>query len=188
MDFAIQDMPQDETIIAQAARVLTLAMSINWPDAWPTQEEALEEVHEMMAEDRVCRVALAGDRVLGWIGGIPEYDGNVWELHPLVVHPDYQSKGVGSALVKDLESQVATRGALTLMLGTDDENGATSLSDTDLYADLLGALASLHTLKQHPYDFYVKHGFKVIGVMPDANGRGKPDIYLGKRIENTAKS
>lgn len=184
MEFVIQDMPQNETIIAQAAQVLTLAMRINWPDAWPTQPEALEEVHEMMAEDRVCRVALAGETVLGWIGGIPEYDGNVWELHPLVVHPDYQNMGVGSALVKDLEAQVAARGALTLMLGTDDVNGATSLSAQDLYDDLLGALAQIQTHKQHPYDFYIKMGFKVIGVMPDANGRGKPDIYLGKRIQS----
>ena len=183
MNFTIQDMPHEEKYIEQAAKILTLAMAINWPDAWPTQPEALEEVHEMLAEDRICRVALDGETVLGWIGGIPEYDGNVWELHPIVIHPDYQSKGLGAALVKDLEEQVAQRGGLTLMLGTDDVTNCTSLADTDLYEDLLSSLANLKTLKQHPYDFYIKQGFKVIGVMPDANGRGKPDIYMGKRIK-----
>jgi aminoglycoside 6'-N-acetyltransferase I len=183
MNFIIRDMPRDEKSIEEAAKILNLAMAINWPSAWSTIPEALAEVHEMLAEDRICRAAMDGETVLGWIGGISAYDGNVWELHPMAVHPDYQSKGIGTALVKDLEQQVAKRGALTLMLGTDDESDCTTLSGIDLYEDLPGAIARIKTLKQHPYDFYSKLGFKVIGVVPDANGRGKPDIIMGKRIE-----
>jgi aminoglycoside 6'-N-acetyltransferase I len=184
MDFVIREMPQDETSIQQAGEVLFLAIRANWPDAWPTIEEAVEEVREMLDPERICRAAILGERVIGWIGGIPEYDGNVWELHPMAVHPDFQAKGIGSALVQDLEREVAKHGALTLMLGTDDVLDCTSLAGVDLYEDLPSKINALHTLKQHPYDFYIKHGFKVIGVMPDANGRGKPDIYLGKRIES----
>jgi aminoglycoside 6'-N-acetyltransferase I len=184
MEFVIRDMPQDETSIQQAAEVLFLAFRINWPTAWPSLEEGIEEVREMLDAERICRAAILDNRVVGWIGGIPEYDGNVWELHPMAVHPDYQGKGIGSALVTDLEREVAKRGALTLMLGTDDENEATSLSQADLYDDLPSKINQLHTLKQHPYDFYSKHGFKVIGVVPDANGRGKPDIIMAKRIES----
>ena len=62
------------------------------------------------------------ETVLGWIGGIRQYDGNVWELHPLVVKPSYQGQGIGRALVTDLEEQVRQRGGLTLWLGTDDED------------------------------------------------------------------
>src|SRR5262245_17032103 len=141
MDFQIRDLPNEDNAIHQAAEILVAAMAINWPDAWPSLDDGLEEVHEMLAKDRICRAAMAGEKVLGWIGGIPEYDGNVWELHPMAVHPDYQNNGIGSALVRDLEQQVAARGALTLMLGTDDENNATSLSSLDLYEDILGYLA-----------------------------------------------
>jgi len=34
----------------------------------------------------------------------------------------------------------------------------------------------------HQSGFYLKLGYKLIGVMPDANGRGKPDLYFGKRL------
>ena len=75
--------------------------------------------------------------VLGWIGGIPSYGGNVWELHPLVVRPGFQRLGIGRALVADLEAHVRERGGPTLWLGTDDEAGMTTLSGVDLYPSVL---------------------------------------------------
>lgn len=33
-----------------------------------------------------------------------------------------------------------------------------------------------------PHGFYEKLGFMIVGVMPDANGIGKPDIYMAKRV------
>jgi len=35
------------------------------------------------------------------------------------------------------------------------------------------------------YEFYQKLGFVIVGVMPDANSVGKPDIYLAKRVGNS---
>ncbi|MBK9928245.1 MAG: GNAT family N-acetyltransferase [Anaerolineales bacterium] len=38
---------------------------------------------------------MAGN-LLGIIGGIPQHDGHIWELHPLAVQPNKQGQGSGS--------------------------------------------------------------------------------------------
>jgi aminoglycoside 6'-N-acetyltransferase I len=181
--FSIADLvPGDEEAVRQTAELLVKGFRDDWPEAWPDMDAALREVRESFGEDRISRVAL--DRsgvVLGWIGGIPSYDGNVWELHPLVVRPDLQRRGIGRALVADLEERVRERGALTLWLGSDDDTGMTTLSGVDLYPNVLEHLANIENLRGHPYEFYQKLGFSIIGAMPDANGPGKPDIYMAKR-------
>ena len=177
----------DEGTICQAATLLTEGIKEHSADGWPDMEEALEEVREFLEPDHISRVAVdAEGTVLGWIGGAPRYDGRVWELHPLVVHPAHQRQGIGRALVADLEDRVRERGGLTLWLGTDDEDDRTTLSGVDLYPDPLAHLARIQNLRGHPYEFYRKVGFVLVGVMPDANGWGRPDIYMAKRIQQRA--
>ncbi len=152
-------------------------------DAYRDLNAARREVSESLTPDRLSRVALdAAGKVAGWIGGISMYDGRVWELHPLFVAPPHRGRGVGRALVRDLESLVEARGALTLFLGTDDERDETSLSGVDLYDDLPARIRGVRNLKGHPYEFYEHLGFRIVGVVPDANGRGRPDIFMAKRI------
>ena len=173
--------PSDEAAIQQVARVVVEAFRDHTP-SWSDLASAEAEVRESFARDRVSRVAREGDVVIGWIGGIKEYDGHAWELHPLAVDPARHGEGVGRALVADLERQVAARGATTLYLGADDEDGRTSLSDTDLYPDPLEHLANIENPGRHPYEFYRACGFSLVGVIPDANGPGKPDILMAKRL------
>jgi len=131
----------------------------------------------------LSRVAIDDDGVLlGWIGGIEHYNGHVWELHPLAVQPDKQGRGIGKALVEDFEEQVRLRGGLTITLGSDDEDDMTSLSNTDLYEDLWDKIKSIGNLKRHPFEFYQKMGYVITGVVPDANGPGKPDIIMSRRV------
>lgn len=185
MTIRIIDLTADnEQAIQQAAELLVIGFREMAPDAWPDMQAGLDEVHEALEPGRICRIALdeAGN-VVGWIGGIiGGYDNHVWELHPLVVHPNAQGQGIGRALVLDLEAQVKQRGALTLMLGTDDEMNMTSLSGVDLYDNLWDKIHHIRNLKNHPYSFYEKIGFSIVDVMPDANGPGKPDIIMAKRL------
>jgi len=174
---------EDGVYIQQAAQILVDAFKADWPDAWPDVDSALEEIQEMLTEDHICRVALdAEGLVVGWIGGIPEYDGNVWELHPLAVAPKKQGQGIGRALVMDFEQQVAARGGITIMLGSDDETDMTSLSGVDLYTDVWEHITNIQNKRWHPFTFYQKMGFVIVGVIPDANGFGKPDILMAKRV------
>src|SRR5207302_1666798 len=124
--------------------LLVEAFREGWPEAWPDMDEALEEVGESFGADRISRVAVDDDgTVLGWIGGISQYDGNVWELHPLAVSPPHQQKGIGRALVADLEDQVRARGGITITLGSDDETGMTTLSGVDLYPNVWEHIARI---------------------------------------------
>ena len=180
--------PKDGHRHAEVAALLIAAFRSYPPDVWPSlEEDAPQEVQESLEPDRISLIALGADgAVRGWVGGRPTYDGHVWELHPLVVHPDRQRRGIGRALVSALEERVRARGALTLWLGTDDEAGSTSLGATDLYPDPLAHLARIRNLQGHVYAFYEKVGFTIVGVMPDANGWGKPDIYMARRVQPTA--
>lgn len=175
--------PGDEQLVRAVAGLLVEGFAENWPDAWPDLASGVAEVRESFGEDRISRIAVGEDgTVLGWIGGISEYDGNVWELHPLVVSREHQQKGVGRALVADLEERVRERGGLTVRLGSDDVSNQTTLSGVDLYTNVCEHISNVRNLRRHPYEFYQKLGYTIVGVMPDANGIGKPDIYMAKRV------
>ena len=175
---------ENEHVIKQAAQLMVDAFREHWPEAWPTLEDGLQEVNEMLDEQRICRVALDEEGNLsGIIGGIPQYDGHVWELHPLAVQPAIHGQGIGRALVEDFEEQVRSRGGLTITLGSDDEDNMTSLSGVDLYENLWDKVKNIRNLKNHPFEFYQKMGYIITGVVIDANGVGKPDIIMSKRVE-----
>ena len=167
-----------------AARLLVESFRDHWPDAWPTLEDALEEVDECL-EIGPTRAAIGADGgLLGWIGIRPMYS-RVWELHPLAVAETARRRGIGRALVEVAERLAADRGALTLQLGSDDEDDMTSLAGVDLYPNPLEHLSRITNKRDHPFGFYVRCGFAVTGVVPDANGFGKPDILMCKRVGRT---
>lgn len=172
----------DEEGIEQAAAALVAGFREHSPKAWPDLESAHTEVLEALEPEKICRAAYSDDgMMLGWVGGFLSY-ARVWELHPLVVLPHMQGQGVGRALVADFEAHVRDKGGLTILLGSDDEDDMTTLSGVDLYPDIGAHIARIRNLRGHPYEFYQKCGFVIVGVVPDANGYGKPDILLAKRV------
>ena len=93
-DFEIQIITlsaDNERAIKQVAALLIEGFKTHAPHAWPHMPAALEEVRESFGEDRISRIAIDHNgKIVGWIGGLSHYDGNVWEIHPLVVKPSRQ--------------------------------------------------------------------------------------------------
>ena len=170
----------NETQITQAAQILTDSL----PIGWPTFQDAMDEIKDLLIPKNILLAIVVNDIVLGW-GGIlaPVYNGNVFELHPLAVRSDRRNQGIGGAIVTALEDEARMQGGLTMHIGADDErdDGETSFANVDLYDDLPRKITNFNP-RMHQSGFYLKLGYKIIGVMPDANGIGKPDIYFGKRI------
>ena len=165
----------------EAAAVLIDALA-HAPSAWPNLVAARAEVETFLAGDeRFAIAAIESGRVQGWIGAIRQSP-HAWELHPLVVRPERQGRGCGTLLVRALEDQARAASVTTVWLGTDDDFGATNLFGADLYPNVLDRLQKLAPVGRHPFVFYRKRGYAVVGAIPDASGFGKPDILMAKRI------
>jgi aminoglycoside 6'-N-acetyltransferase I len=167
--------------LRQAAQTLS--------DAFAGTRSALAQLHAANAEvqsfrddpERFAVAAFDGPAVIAWIGWIAAYS-HAWELHPLVVAPARQRQGIGTFLVGELERRARAAGVLTLILGADDESGGTNLYGVDLFPDVLHHARTTQQTTRHPIAFYRRLGFEVVGVLPDVNGFGRPDILMAKRL------
>ncbi|MGH7573540.1 MAG: GNAT family N-acetyltransferase [Longimicrobiales bacterium] len=74
------------------------------PGGWPEMEAARAEVAQVLSNG-FARAAVETGLLLGWIGGLPQYHGRVWELHPILVRRDLRRRGVGRALVQVFEGE-----------------------------------------------------------------------------------
>ncbi|MBM3650457.1 MAG: GNAT family N-acetyltransferase [Alphaproteobacteria bacterium] len=178
VDFATLDQVQRR----EAAAVLRGALA-SFASGYAGPGEAEAEVALLSNQEAwLGYAALEDGRVAGWIGAIRAYS-HGWELHPLVVAPARQRNGIGSALLTALEARARREGILALFLGSDDDYGGTTLYGHDLWSDVGHHSATVQpTARGHALSFYRRHGFQVIGVLPDVNGFGRPDILLAKRL------
>lgn len=174
----VQEFPRnDRDFFRQGAELLREC----FPQAYGG-ELGEEEMAQCLEEGRIALMAEEAGQLVGFVGAISQYGVTAWELHPLAVTASCRGKGIGTALVDRLEQVCAARGCITLYLGTDDEFGQTTLSQGDLFDDTFRKIESIQNLGGHPYEFYQKRGFQIVGVLPDANGPGKPDIWMAKRV------
>jgi aminoglycoside 6'-N-acetyltransferase I len=157
-------------------------ISHSFPHAYPTIKEGREVVSTITEHGSIALVAIQKQHVIGIIGAIPQYGVTGWELHPLAVDPSFRKQNIGRQLVEALEEKVRLLGGVMIYLGTDDEFDQTSLSGVDLFDEMYEKIKAIENHKNHPYSFYVKCGYQITGLMPDANGLGRPDIIMSKRI------
>lgn len=166
----------------EAARALREALD-HLPSGYQAPGEAEAEVERRLTDEVwLGFAAIVGNRLVGWIGAIRTYS-HGWEIHPLVVAPDRQRRGIGSALLLALEARARSEGVLTLFLGSDDDYGGTSLFGRNLWPGVLSHVAATEaTARGHALTFYRRHGYEIVGLLPDVNGAGRPDILLAKRL------
>ena len=77
------------------AQILTDAL----PQGWPTLECAMKTVKTLDIPRNSILAITEGDDVIAWGGIMPDYDGRVFEIHPLVVRADKRGQGVGATLI-----------------------------------------------------------------------------------------
>jgi aminoglycoside 6'-N-acetyltransferase I len=165
---------------AEAARILREA--IRGPSYKQAGEAEAEVARFFGNPDRFAIAAIDGADLIGWVGGVRDYPTSL-QLHPLVVDPPRHRRGVGRKLVAALEAQAVAEGYLAVHLGADDEFGGTNLFEIDAFPDPLATLAMIAPSAQgHAFFFYRRLGFIPVGIIPDANGFGRPDLLLSKRL------
>ncbi len=178
----IIDATENENLNKQMAEILLDGFSDTGTTSWQTLKECLKEIEDSLVDEKISRIAVdENNKVLAWTIGAEIYD-VTWELALLVVRRDKKLKGIGRKMLEDFEQQVLKLGGRTVFLGSDDENNRTSLGGIELYPNPLEHLANVKNIGGHPYEFYQKCGYTITGIIPHANGFGKPDIWLAKQL------
>jgi aminoglycoside 6'-N-acetyltransferase I len=180
----------DQAALRQAAELLVDLLD------WPSLDAALEEVRACVEPGKIARVAVAGETVLGWIGG-QRYESDIWELHPLVVREEHQRLGIGRRLVADLEERMRVCGVTAVVVGGDVIRDEAALAPLAAYSiELAGIVASLRRSGVVPLDigaclpqdayqhtFYERCGYVIVGIVPIENAAG--NVYMAKEIRQS---
>jgi aminoglycoside 6'-N-acetyltransferase I len=186
MEIAYVDLAASDHYRHGAAEILRTAFLDKGNSAWPDTASALKEVEECIVPPNFALGAVADGALMGWVGLRPMYE-KTWELHPLAVSPAVQGKGIGRALMEAVERKAKEAGIIGIALGTDDEHGRTSLSQKAISVDigeakLFELIGNIKNIQNHPYEFYKKCGYMIVGIIPNANGKNKPDIWMWKGL------
>jgi len=167
----------------QAIRLLleTFPKANMWPDL--DEETAIETVNESIADENICIGIKINNELIGWGCLCPDYWDKTWELHPFAISTKFQGKGYGQMLMGKIEKLAQEKGAIGIILGSGDEGKLTSLSEKEINEEnIFEEIKNIKNNKNHPYEFYKKCGFIIIGIVPDAYGSGKTDIIMWKKI------
>ena len=183
MEYEFCNISESEETKIQAAEILYITFVEYNENLWlKNMEEATEEVEECIKEENICIGIKINGKLIGWAGLKPMYD-KTWELHPIVIKKEFQGKEYGKKLLNEIEKNALNNGIIGIVAGSDDETNSTSLSDKEINGkNIFEEIKNIKNYKNHPYEFYQKCGYTIIGIIPNANGQNKPDIWLWKDI------
>ncbi len=171
---------KQQTVFNQDAKACVTILVNAFPERFG-KTAAREMILSFIRGENLLYVAIDQDEIIGFAGALKRQYSTAYELHMMVIKPAHRFRGVGTRLLDILEDKLRARKVLTMFLGSDDEGCKTSLSQTNLYENTLDKLATIEAIG-HPFLFYQKQGYKVVGVLPDAHGEGRPDILMAKRL------
>jgi len=182
MEYKFCKINESEDTKKEAAKILyeTFAGIGSWPEL--NIESAINEVNECIADEFICFGIKIENKLIGWIGLRPMYE-KTWELHPIVIKKEFHGKGFGKILLDEMEKIAQEKEIIGIVAGSDDHINGTSLSEKDITGEnIFDEIRNIKNYKNHPFEFYKKCGYAIIGIIPNANGHRKPDIWLWKDI------
>ena len=141
---------------------------LDTPEFKPSEVVVAEEVidsylHDPQGSGYNILVAEADSTIAGYIcfGSTPLTEGT-WDIYWVVVAPDKQRKGVGSALLESAEKSIR---------------------------EAEGRLAIIETSSTPAYEktkhFHLGHGYKVSGCIPDFYAPGDDKLILQKQLSRS---
>ena len=146
-----------------------LQQAVGEADRFIAAAGSVEELHH--AESRLLGKQGAMGRLLALIGKLPK-----------------EERGPAGQRINDTKRQIVERFATArarLEQSTDIRAAAeTRAFDPTLPAPVVprGSLHPVTAVQWEVEDIMARLGFVVVGVVPDANGFGKPDILMAKRV------
>jgi len=183
MEYKFCNINESEETIKQAIELMYITFSEINGNLWlKNEKDAFIEVKECIKGANICIGIKLENRLIGWAGLRQMYE-KTWELHPIVVKKEFQGKKYGQKLLNELERIAYKNGIIGIVAGSDDETNSTSLSDKKINGEnIFDEIKSIKNYKNHPFEFYKKCSYSIIGIIPNANGQNKPDIWLWKDI------
>jgi aminoglycoside 6'-N-acetyltransferase I len=186
MEYEFFNINEAEETKKQAANILYITFNEINGNLWLKNENsAIDVVEECIKGSNICIGIKLENKLIGWGGLRPMYE-KTWELHPIVIKKEFQGKKYGKLLISEIEKTAYKNGIIGIVAGSDDETNSTSLSKKEINGDnIFEEIKNIKNYKNHPYEFYKKCGYNIIGIIPNANGQNKPDIWLWKDIRKS---
>jgi aminoglycoside 6'-N-acetyltransferase I len=147
--------------------------------------QALADVVQFAPEDLSLVARDPEGTPIGWLRA-EHFGGQASaEIKLVAVHPMRRRQGVARTLVMAAEEQMRSHDCVTMLATVGDTRGRTSLYGIDVTEDAPHLLADFHCQADHPAGFFLRIGYRPVGLLPDAYGPGKHDLTLARRIAST---